>query len=161
MRRDQEDDLRDDGPRFSDGPDQWTPALAGKALVWALRIARYTAGSTHPRSYGSGMPDVVYSKDEIAEMEVADFKRPPTARDITRADSVLFWQARYLAGEHADRECSRVLKEWLRCRTQRRKFDDYCDQVGWARATAYRRRDRALAQISIGLDRDRVPVFRV
>jgi hypothetical protein len=34
------------------------------------------------------------------------------------------------------------------------KFDSEVKAKGWSRATCYRRRDRALAVISIGLDRD-------
>jgi hypothetical protein len=150
--------------RDRDEPEQWNPALVGKALVWALKIARATAGATHPRSYGNGMPSVVYTREEIFEMGIEEDRPrrlPPSSIEITRADAVLFWQSRFLVTDPDLIESSAMLKAWLRCRTHRRSFGKECDDRGWARATAYRRRDRALSVISQGLDRDRVPVFRV
>ena len=161
MRRD--DDLPEDRPRFGapiGEPETWTPSAVGKALVWALKIARYTAGATHPRSYGSGLPEVIYSAEEIKEMEARDLKRPPSPRQITLAEEALHWQGRYLADQPDLVAASMILKVWLRCRVHGRKFDDECDKRGWARATAYRRRDKALAVISVGLDLDGVQLWR-
>lgn len=163
---DDEDGLDNGVSRFGAEGEEiecWTPGLVGKALVWALRIARKTAGSTHPRQYGSGMPEVFYTAEEIREMcpDEGGRKLPPSSNDVARADSALFWQTRYLGDQPELLDASSVLKVWLRTKTHRGSFDKACDALGWARRTAYRRRDRALSVISQGLARDRVPVWRV
>lgn len=159
---DENDDLGGAGGRRYD-EDVWTPAQVGKALVWALRLARSVAGPTGPRGYGSGMPDVVYTADEIREMVAEDqvVRVSVTAAKISRMEDVLHWQGRYLASNAEAQGASRVLKVWLRCRANRSGFGAECRRRGWAERTAYRRRDEALSIISQGLDRDQIPLFRV
>lgn len=65
------------------------------------------------------------------------------------------WPMEYLGD---DPERARVLQLWLRCKVSKKKFGAEVDRVGMARATAYRQRDRALTIVSVGLDRDEIPV---
>lgn len=142
--------------------DVWTPQLVKKALVWALRLAASVAGPTGPRGYGNGMPAVVYTADEIADMAKPDFpSRPLMAAEVTRMEAVLNWQGRYLAGNPDLVGASNVLKVFLRCKATRRPFGKECERRGWARRTADDRIIKATSAIAIGLERDGVSVFFV
>ncbi|MBY3472083.1 hypothetical protein HFN78_14265 [Rhizobium laguerreae] len=77
----------------------------------------------------------------------------PPAR-VSQFERVLWWQATYLKDQPG---AARVLKHWVRTRlTKGMTFGEACDRRGWSRPTAYRRRDEALAAISMGLARDRI-----
>mgnify|MGYP001766255749 FL=1 len=162
--RHEDDDDHLDGAagRFGDD-DTWTPAAAGAALIWALRLARVVAGPTGPRGYGNGMPDVVYTAEEVREMvALTDVPRiTATSAMISRMEAVLNWQGRYLAVDPALVGDSRVLKVYLRCRANKASFSKECKRRGWGRTRSYEQRDRALSAISQGLVRDQVPLFRV
>lgn len=45
-----------------------------------------------------------------------------------------------------------VLIAWARCRAQRESFQEFCRDMGWKSATAYRLRDEAAAQIAAGIN---------
>ena len=68
---------------------------------------------------------------------------------------VLMWQATYLGTAPAAAE---ALSIWIFCKIKRGvRYGDVLDRKGIARATAYRRRDRALSIIATGLTRDGIP----
>lgn len=162
-----DDDLHEPEGRFgSDGePDQWSPALVGRALVWALRIARFAVGPTGPRGPRTVWPVGGLNADDVIDMvPEQQASRTATTDDIDRMERALMWQARYIVPDAASvadaQEVIEVFKTWLSCRVNRRPFVRACDRKGWVRATAYRRRDRALSKIAQGLDRDGEPVWR-
>ena len=164
MRKDYDDDDRLDGEGGRTGDETvWTPVAVGKALIWALRLARAVAGPTGPRGYGSGMLDVVYSADEVREMEPPlDVPRVnASSAMISRMETVLGWQGTYLASSQEHVGSSRVLKVYLRCRANKASFANECKRRGWGRTRSYEQRDRALSVIAQGLDRDGAPLFRV
>ncbi|KAB2796084.1 hypothetical protein F9K87_16145 [Brucella anthropi] len=69
-------------------------------------------------------------------------------RAVSLFERALDWQGTYLLGE---RGAGRVLALWLRCRITKLKFDAQLKARGWSRATAYRKRDKALSLIAQGL----------
>lgn len=145
--------------------DVWTPKDVGEYLVEAVKWAQKAAGPVGPAGYRGGLPDPALTSDErelegwlsIAEIEEID---PPkqmrlnySPAKVSQMERVLAWPMKYM--DPAETGAIRVLKVWLRCRiTRGQKFDAACKVRGWARATAYRQLDKALAQIALGLTRD-------
>lgn len=146
--------------------DLWTTARVARAMVQALRVANRVAGPTGPKQYGNAMPRVIYDWADILGWTAEEEEKPtegepvrltPTSSQVERMERAILWQSRYLADFP---DLAAFLKVWLRCRVSRKKFGAECKRRGWARATAYRGRDRALAIIAEGLNRDRVPPWR-
>lgn len=143
------------------GP-QWTNAMVGKELVRAMRWAQATAGRVGPGSPRAVAIDFLLMPSEREEegwervVEEADerpYRRVLTPAQITRLEQTLWWPSTYLKRQPGP---NTVLKVWLRCKVFRFPFDKACAARKWSRATAYRARDRALAEIAVGLMRDRV-----
>ncbi|WP_210211149.1 hypothetical protein [Borborobacter arsenicus] len=72
---------------------------------------------------------------------------------VSFLERAMFWPEIYLKDEGG---AARMLQLWLRCKTSRKRFVSELKRRGLARATAYRKRDKALSIISVGLDRDGV-----
>ncbi|XAI96300.1 hypothetical protein [Microcystis phage Mae-JY30] len=146
--------------------DTWTPKLVRERLVEAIRWARYNAGPTGPAPVRALMPTYIPSQAERDEEgwghpETADDDEPVLRRQL-RPDQVsaiidaLHWPARYAVPELPT--SARILNLWLRCKVYRGNFDKTIERQGeMSRASAYRMRDRALAAIAVGLERDGVP----
>ena len=140
--------------------DEWTPKLVGEELVEAVRWAYRAGGRVGPAGYGSGMPQMMMSQmDRLAEQWdiVADQEPVPRRRmlgpdEVSRAERVLLWQSTYLKDSPVVAE---ALAIWIFCKIKKGvRYGDALDRQGIARATAYRRRDNALAMIAKGLTRD-------
>lgn len=152
--------------------EQWTPKLVGDRLIDAVRWARYCAGSVGPAGIRSNMPAVALSlEDYLAEgwglpdgpdeeekaLRERSMRIAPTPKQITAHLAALEWPARYLVPDRAGD--ARVLNLWVRCKVYSRPFNEAIDRRQYlSRAMAYRMRDRALSVISVGLDRDGVPL---
>lgn len=146
--------------------DTWTPKLVGERLVEAIRWARYNAGPTGPAPVRAAMLAFLPTQGEHdiegwghVERQVDD--DPPSARrqlrpaEISALTAALYWPARYSVIEFPS--ATRVLNLWLRCKVYRGNFDKVIEtRREFSRATAYRYRDKALAAIAVGLERDRV-----
>ena len=146
--------------------DLWTPETVASALVWALKLVTRVGGSTGPKAFGNAMPRHLYEWADIVgwvteEGEFTGRTAPArigaTAEQVTRMEAVLRWQGQYLAGQPGP---GRVLKLWLRAKVTRSHFNKTMKRHGWSPRTAYRARDRALALIAVGLNRDGVKVWR-
>lgn len=146
--------------------EQWTPKLVGEQLVEALIWVRRYGGPVGPASIRSCMPIFKVSlEDHLAEgwglPEVADDDDLPPVRvmaspaEVTRHIAVLEWPATYLGLERQG--SGRMLGLWAACKARRCSFSKAIDGR-ISRAHVFRLRDRALSLISIGLDRDGVPV---
>ena len=92
--------------------------------------------------------------DEEEEIKRRQNRRRLTPARVSFLERAAAWPMEYLAD---DPERARVLQLWLRCKVSK-KFGAEVDRVGMARATAYRQRDRALTILSVGLDRDEIPL---
>lgn len=147
----------------------WTPDLVSKRMLSAVRWATYTGGKVGPGGIRGSMPAYITTLDDHLDEgwglpEVAGDEGPgdgkrlvvqATAAQITQHEAALLWPARYLCPDHEG--SARMLGLWLRCKVYRRPFDDAVKRRGTiSRATAFRLRDRGLAIISTGLDRDGV-----
>jgi hypothetical protein len=152
--------------------DQWTPKLVGERLVAAVRWAQYAAGPTGPAGFRSNLPAVALSwEDRLAEgwglpdgpdeeeerLAQKRLKIAVTPAQITQHLAALEWPATYLLPDRAGD--ARVLNLWVRCKVLHRPFNEAIDRRKYlTRSAAYRMRDRALSVISVGLDRQGVPL---
>ncbi|RWX72551.1 DUF6362 family protein [Mesorhizobium sp. M2A.F.Ca.ET.039.01.1.1] len=168
--RDEYEAERDSGGSFHGGLDDlWVPATVEKRLIEAARLTLTTTGPVGPKAYGSAMP--MYQRDwtdwlaqlddafkDAADVKIEQDERPTrlaaTSRQITRMEAAIRWPIKYLDAVPGPRK---VLAVYLRCRAYRKPFGRACKRLGWSRATAYRARDKALALIAQGLNRDHVP----
>lgn len=146
----------------------WTPKLVRETLVEAIRWARYNAGPTGPAAVRSLMPvyKPSYADHDLegwGEPETADpkeekvYRRPLPPHRVQRLIDALYWPARYAVPDLPT--SARILNLWLRCKVYKVDFDkaiERRDEI--SRASAYRYRDKALAAIAMGLERDRVPL---
>ena len=147
----------------------WTPELAGKRFVAALRWATYCGGKVGPAGIRGSMPafnptlndhlDEGWGLPELAgDDDPGDGKRlvvQATAAQVTAYEAALNWPANYLCPDYEG--SARMLCLWARCKVYRKPFDDVLKRRGTiSRATAFRLRDRALSVISTGLDKDGV-----
>lgn len=146
----------------------WTPKLVRETMIEAIRWARYNAGPTGPAPVRSVMP--IYTPSAMDRLEEGwglpdateeDEERRPvrrySPRETQRLIDALYWPAKYAVPELPT--SARILNLWLRCHVYNADFRKVIDRRGeMSRATAYRYRDKALSAISIGLDRDGVPL---
>lgn len=146
----------------------WTPKRVQAVLIEAIRWARYHAGPTGPAPVRSLMP--IYTPTWEDRLEEGwglpdaceeDEQRKPIRRyspkETQRLIDALYWPAKYAVPEMPT--SARILNLWLRCHVYKADFRKVIERRGeMSRASAYRYRDRALTAISVGLDRDGVPV---
>ncbi|TCQ79565.1 hypothetical protein EDF68_104149 [Ochrobactrum sp. BH3] len=134
----------------------WTPKLVGEILTEVARWLSTHGGRVGPARMKSAMPELhMELADRLAEgwqsvasNEVIGRRPSYGPRAVSLLERALDWQGAYLLEE---RGAARVLALWLRCRITKKKFDAELKARGWSRATAYRKRDRALSAIAQGL----------
>jgi hypothetical protein len=152
----------------------WSPRAVEDRLIEALALIQRHGGRVGPRGYTpQWMHEVCSEALEIGEQaamlqagELGDYQEAlakernrymlgASQHDMTLAQEASLWPMRYLADYGGP---LRALQVFIRCRALRKRFGTECKRRGWARATAYRQRDRALSLIAMGLTRDRVRV---
>ena len=152
----------------------WSPRAVEDRLIEALALIQRHGGRVGPRGYTpQWMHEVGSEALEIGEQaamlqagELGDYQEAlakernrymlgASQHDMTLAQEASLWPMRYLADYGGP---LRALQVFIRCRALRKRFGTECKRRGWARATAYRQRDRALSLIAMGLTRDRVRV---
>lgn len=134
----------------------WTPKLVGEILTELTRWLATHGGRVGPARLRSAMPELrMELADRLAEgwssVQENEVTRPRASygpKTVALFERALEWQGLYLLDE---RGAGRVLALWLRCRITKLKFDAELKARGWSRATAYRKRDRALSAIAQGL----------
>lgn len=146
----------------------WTPDLVGETLIEAGWLAIVTEGRVGPAQVRSLMPALQMSGPErlaagwdfalaADDAELARRRRrslsPPRVSFLLRA---MEWPKNYLAEEPG---AARLLQLWVACKTSRRRYAGELKRRGLARATAYRKRDKALSMIAVGLDRDGIKMI--
>ncbi|WP_052502940.1 hypothetical protein [Brucella anthropi] len=137
----------------------WTPKLVGEVLVEMARWLATHGGRVGPVRLKSAMPELrMELADRLAEgwqsvslNEVVGRRSSYGPRAVSLFERAIDWQGTYLLGE---RGAGRVLALWLRCRVTKLKFDAALKARGWSRATAYRKRDKALSLVAQGLTRN-------
>lgn len=152
--------------------DQWNPKRVGDALIEAVTWARYCGGPVGPSgirsampSYnptwedrlteGWGLPDGPDEEEQAARER--NLRRATTPEQVSRHLAALEWPAIYVAKNNPGD--ARVLALWVKCKVYRRPFNAAVDRRKYLTSSlAYRMRDRALSAISVGLDRDGVPL---
>ena len=148
-------------PADVDFDDLWVPKVVDERLVEAMRVVMRGVGRVGPAGHGNNMPDYYYDWADLwFQAGNKDNSKPrglsllsASQEQVTRMEEAIRWPAVYLADHPGPR---RVLAAYLRAKAHRYKFSDDCKRRGWPRATAYRARDKALALIAQGLNKDRV-----
>lgn len=141
-------------------PEPWSPKLVSDALVEAVRMAQRVAGAVGPQGFGAHWPKYRHTFADIVgwgdtdEKIRTEIRRLPTAAEITRMETALTWQSRYLARHPGP---ARAIKLWLRSKATRVPYTVLIRRQKWPPATAYRARDKALTLIALGLTRDGIP----
>ncbi len=100
---------------------------------------------------GWGLPEVM-GNDGLQERVLV---LPPSPVLVTRHLDALEWTGRYLCPDHIG--SARTVGLWAARKARRTSFEKAVEGR-MARSAAYRLRDRGLSLISVGLDRDRVPL---
>jgi hypothetical protein len=77
-----------------------------------------------------------------------------TSRQIRLADEACDWPAKYVS----DSDTREALQIWMFAKAHRVPWQSLAVERGWARATAKRYKDRAIAEIVFGLMRDSIRV---
>jgi len=134
----------------------WTPKLVGEILVEMARWLASHGGRVGPARMKSAMPELrMELTDRLAEgwssVQENEVTRPRASygpKTVSLFERALDWQGLFLLDEPGS---GRVLALWLRCRITKLRFDAELKARGWSRATAYRKRDRALSAIAQGL----------
>ncbi|OWV79568.1 hypothetical protein ATY77_26640 [Rhizobium sp. R634] len=146
-----------------DFADVWTPKIVGEELLEAVRWANRAAGRVGPAGLRSNMPNLaLITSDEDFDgwppIEIRPMRRALAPARVSQLERAIWWQATYLKDQPG---AARVLKHWVRAKlTHGMTFGEACDRRGWSRPTAYRRRDEALAAISMGLAQEGVAYGR-
>lgn len=134
----------------------WTIDMVAERLIEAVRTAERAVKRPAPSQGHVAWPSWIYSYEDIMDHKPED-QAPPrghaTRGQIDRMEEAIQWQSQYLKAEDG---AARVLRTYLKCKVYRVPFDKACKRKGWARATAYRSRDRAMTIIAYSLMRDGV-----
>jgi len=133
----------------------WTPEIVRARFVEACDTERRTptrmfaSGSGYWPAYVHSFEDMVgWGAKRLAEEREMRFARiPPSASAISRHSEVMEWSMTILT----DEKVRRIVWAWAWCKAEGRSFSAHCDREGWVKATAYRRRDKALSAIASDL----------
>lgn len=88
----------------------------------------------------------------LKETEQEKRRRLYRPHEVSRMERVLLWQGKYLKPGSVQ---SAALRLWVFCKTRRGlSYAEVVAALPFTRATAYRRRDRALSEIALGLTAD-------
>lgn len=137
-------------------PITWTVKIVQETLVDAAWHCVVSGKSAFPGEARMSLWDDIATPPDDEDDKERQLRRRLSPARISFLERAILWPMAYLGD---DPENARMLQIWLWCKVSKRKFRDEVDRRGIARATAYRRRDRALTLISVGLDRDGVPLW--
>lgn len=145
----------------------WTIDDVKGRLVEAAKTHQRTAGRVAPKGYGSTMPAYSYDWGDLLNQAEAEslyvggnqIRIGASSEQMTRCDEAMLWPIRYL-GQPKYAPIRLALMAFLGCRARRESYNNFIRRKRWARATAFRARDRALGIIAVGLIRDGVPLLK-
>ena len=149
-------------------PPAWTPDHVGRRLVEAMRTLDRLPRVKGPHQAGNHWPlHRVEWADKLAEAELPEAERRaraerrnslalrPSGREIDRMDASLDWLRELRA---ADPGLALVTSLWALRAARRRSVRGLCRERGWAPATLYKLRGRALDHLAAALNGRGVPV---
>ena len=150
-------------------PMLWTPEHVGHRLVEAMRTLDRLPKVKGPRAAGNHWPRYRLEwADHLAQAELPEGERRerearsnelalrPSGADIDRMDRALDW-LRDL--READAGLVLVTSLWALRTARGRSVRALCREKGWAPATLYKLRARALGHIATSLNGRGIPVF--
>ena len=162
-------ELADTSGADGDVPQAWTPDHVGRRLVDAMRTLDRLPRVKGPRQAGNHWPQHrVEWADQLAQAELPEAERRerearrnslaqrPSGREIDRMDATLEW-LRDL--RDLDPGLALVTSLWALRTARRRSVRALCREKGWAPATLYKLRGRALDHLATALNGRGVPVF--
>ena len=157
------------GDAAGDLPAAWTPDHVGRRLVEAMRTLDRLPRVKGPRQAGNHWPQHrVEWADQLAQAELPEAERRervarrnslaqrPSGREIDRMDAVLEWLREL---RDLDPGIALVTSLWALRTARRRSVRALCREKGWAPATLYKLRGRALDHLAAALNGRGVPVF--
>ncbi len=152
-----------------DVPTSWTAEHVGQRLVDAFRTLDRLPRTKGPREPGNHWPrHRVEWADQIAQAELPEVERRareelrnalslrPSGHEIDRMDRALEWLRDLRA---LDPGLALVTSLWALRIARRRSLRALCREKGWAPATFYKLRARALDHLAATLNRSGVAVF--
>ena len=147
----------------------WTAELVGVRLVEAFRTLDRLPRVERPREPGNHWPrHRVEWADRLAQAELPEAERKareelrnalclrPSGSEIDCMDRALEWLRDLRA---VDPGLALVTSLWALRTARRRSLRALCREKGWAPATFYKLRARALDRLAATLNSDGVPVF--
>lgn len=137
-------------------PITWTTKLVKETLVDAGWYCLTTGGRALPYLTEPGIWDTSSTPDDTEDERRKRLRRRRSPARVSFLERAIWWPATYLVDEP---ETGPMLQLWLACKFSGQSFKDAVEDRGIARATAYRQVERALTLISVGLDRDGVPLW--
>lgn len=150
-------------------PVSWTPDHVAKRLVEAFATLDRMPGVRGPRAPGQHWPrHKVEWADQLAQAELPDSEKRermerrnrallrPTGVEIGRMDDALEWLRDLRA---LDSGLALVTSLWAIRAARNRSVRALCREKGWAPATFYKLRARALDQVSAALNARGAAVF--
>ena len=174
-------DCRDESARIDDAiadlsagvedplPAAWTPDHVARRLIDAMRTLDRLPRVRGPRHAGNHWPQHRLEwADQLAQAELPEAERRereaqrnslaqrPSGRDIDRMDIALEW-LRELRG--VDPGLALVTSLWALRTARRRSVRALCREKGWAPATLYKLRSRALDHLATALNGRGAAVF--
>lgn len=135
-------------------PITWTTKEVKATLIDAGWHCLATGGRALPYLKEPGVWDTTSTPDDDEDERRKRRRRSP--RRISFLEKAIWWPVTYL---HDEPERARMLQIWLACKMFRVSFGEAVEEQGVSRATAYRMVERASTLISVGLDRDGVPLW--
>ena len=149
-------------------PPAWTPEHVGCRLVEAMRTLDRLPRVKGPRGAGNHWPDHrVEWADRLAQAELPQGERRerealrnacsrPSGAEIDRMDQALDWLREL---RDLDPGVALVTSLWALRTARRRSVRALCREKGWAPATLYKLRGRALDHLAAALNRRGAPVW--
>ena len=150
-------------------PPAWTAEHVGLRLVEAFRTLDRMPRAKGPRQPGNHWPRTRLEwADRLAQAELPEAERRarealhnalalrPSGREIDQMDRALDWLRDLRA---VDPGLALVTSLWALRTARRRSLRALCREKGWAPATFYKLRARALDHLAATLNAGGVPVF--
>ncbi len=149
-------------------PETWTPEHVGARLVEAMRTLDRLPRVKGPRGAGNHWPSHrVEWADRLAQAELPRAERlerearrnaaiRPSGAEIDRMDRALDWLREL---RDLDPGMALVTSLWALRTARRRSVRALCREKGWAPATLYKLRARALDHLAAALDARGAPVW--
>lgn len=153
-------------------PEVWDGPHCGKRLIEAFSTLAKLPLSWGPVAFGTAWPSYLHEWVDVLYQQGADLdakerarearnrvRLRPSAQEITRMEEAISWPGRYLAQLDQGQVLTRTVQQVARWRSVERETEWIAHKLRVSPTTLRRRNRAGLDAISLGLRRDRLPVF--